>query len=231
MNSGIRDAHNLAWKLAAVVQNRLGPKLLDSYESERRDHVWAMIRLALRMGRIMAPKSRLRGFLTQLGFRALRIYPPASDYVVQMKYKPKPRFAAGFLVNADKDAGAPWVGQLFPQPEVLASDGRRVLLDDVLGDGFSLLTRSLDAAKAVCGLDGLRAIAPRCVAVLPENVAPVMYDGMTIVRETGTSLASLPPDALLLLRPDRYVAAVFQPSTMPSAAGALKTVIAGTWVP
>ena len=34
MNSGVRDAHNLAWKLAAVVQGRLGPKLLDTYERE-----------------------------------------------------------------------------------------------------------------------------------------------------------------------------------------------------
>ena len=32
MNSGVRDAHNLAWKLAAVVSGHLGDKLLDSYK-------------------------------------------------------------------------------------------------------------------------------------------------------------------------------------------------------
>jgi 2,4-dichlorophenol 6-monooxygenase len=36
MNTGIQDAHNLAWKLAAVVQGRAGEALLDSYETERR---------------------------------------------------------------------------------------------------------------------------------------------------------------------------------------------------
>jgi len=36
LNSGIQDAHNLAWKLAAVVRGAAGPELLDSYESERR---------------------------------------------------------------------------------------------------------------------------------------------------------------------------------------------------
>ncbi|MFI9051416.1 FAD-dependent oxidoreductase [Streptomyces sp. NPDC053427] len=35
-NTGIQDAHNLAWKLAAVVHGWAGPALLDTYESERR---------------------------------------------------------------------------------------------------------------------------------------------------------------------------------------------------
>lgn len=36
MNSGIGDAHNLAWKLAMVLEGRAAPGLLDSYEAERR---------------------------------------------------------------------------------------------------------------------------------------------------------------------------------------------------
>jgi 2-polyprenyl-6-methoxyphenol hydroxylase-like FAD-dependent oxidoreductase len=36
MNSGIQDAHNLGWKLAAVLQGWAGEGLLDSYEAERR---------------------------------------------------------------------------------------------------------------------------------------------------------------------------------------------------
>ena len=35
-NTGIADAHNLAWKLAQVLQGDASPKLLDSYEAERR---------------------------------------------------------------------------------------------------------------------------------------------------------------------------------------------------
>ena len=35
MNTGIQDAHNLGWKLAAVTGGA-SPALLDSYESERR---------------------------------------------------------------------------------------------------------------------------------------------------------------------------------------------------
>ncbi|HWH98221.1 MAG TPA: FAD-dependent monooxygenase [Pseudolysinimonas sp.] len=36
MNTGLQDAHNLACKLADVIQGRNGPKLLDRYEAERR---------------------------------------------------------------------------------------------------------------------------------------------------------------------------------------------------
>lgn len=35
-NTGIQDAHNLAWKLAAVLNGSAGPELLASYEAERR---------------------------------------------------------------------------------------------------------------------------------------------------------------------------------------------------
>ncbi len=36
MNTGIQDAHNLAWKLATVLDGRAGPGLIDTYEAERR---------------------------------------------------------------------------------------------------------------------------------------------------------------------------------------------------
>ena len=34
-NTGIQDAHNLAWKLALVVQGVAGPELIDTYNAER----------------------------------------------------------------------------------------------------------------------------------------------------------------------------------------------------
>jgi 2-polyprenyl-6-methoxyphenol hydroxylase-like FAD-dependent oxidoreductase len=34
-NAGVQDAHNLAWKLAAVIKGEAGPALLDTYEAER----------------------------------------------------------------------------------------------------------------------------------------------------------------------------------------------------
>ena len=34
MNSGVRDAHNLSWKLAAVLRGQFGQTLLDTYKEE-----------------------------------------------------------------------------------------------------------------------------------------------------------------------------------------------------
>src|SRR6476646_10376800 len=47
---GLRDADNLAWKLAHVLTDRAGPDLLDSYETERRPHARALIKKAVRVG-------------------------------------------------------------------------------------------------------------------------------------------------------------------------------------
>lgn len=53
MGAGIRDAANLAWKVAAVIDGTLPPAALDSYEAEREPHARAMIRLACVVGRAM----------------------------------------------------------------------------------------------------------------------------------------------------------------------------------
>lgn len=50
MNSGIRDATNLGWKLAAVLAGRADERLLDTYDAERRAHAETMVSFATRVG-------------------------------------------------------------------------------------------------------------------------------------------------------------------------------------
>ena len=57
-NSGIRDAANLGWKLAAVVTGQAGDALLDTYDVERRKHARAMIDLSTMVGRVISPTNR-----------------------------------------------------------------------------------------------------------------------------------------------------------------------------
>lgn len=47
-NTGVQDAHNLAWKLAAVVRGRAGDGLLDSYEAERHPLATALAPMIVR---------------------------------------------------------------------------------------------------------------------------------------------------------------------------------------
>ena len=47
MGAGLRDAMNLAWKLAGVIAGDLPTAALDSYEQERKPHTRHMIRTRL----------------------------------------------------------------------------------------------------------------------------------------------------------------------------------------
>src|SRR6266705_4139424 len=53
LNSGLRDAHNLTWKLAMVLRGLAGKQLLDTYHEERYRHVAQMIRLSSFLGSIV----------------------------------------------------------------------------------------------------------------------------------------------------------------------------------
>ncbi|MBI5089353.1 MAG: FAD-dependent monooxygenase [Actinobacteria bacterium] len=53
MCSGVRDAANLAWKLAAVRHGDATDELLDTYERERRPHVEATTRLSIQAGDLL----------------------------------------------------------------------------------------------------------------------------------------------------------------------------------
>jgi 3-(3-hydroxy-phenyl)propionate hydroxylase len=53
MCAGIRDAANLAWKLARVVNQGAPDALLDTYESERSPHAVKVINAAIRIGKVI----------------------------------------------------------------------------------------------------------------------------------------------------------------------------------
>ena len=209
MNGGIRDAANLAWKLAEITHGRIGPGLLKTYEIERRDHVRSMIRLALQMGSIFAPKTRLHGWATRAFFRALAIWPGARSYFAEMKYKPIPRFEEGFIVRTQSLAEN-LVGRMLPQPRL--TDG--ALLDDRLGQGFVLLGIGL---------------SPAALAAVSLGVE---WDGL-IARRVALAKGEAPPldpyaGAVLLVRPDRYVMAGFAAADAPDVALRLMALLADT---
>jgi 3-(3-hydroxy-phenyl)propionate hydroxylase len=210
MNSGVRDAHNLAWKLAYVVGGILPAKLLVTYEQERRDHVGQMIELALRMGRIMGPRNKFDAFVVQNFFRLLRIWPQARDYLAEMKYKPKPRFVRGFLIPDGDSVKDTVVGRLLPQPLVITSDGSKLLLDHLLGTGFALIGFTADASKieALAQLPALERLNLRKLVLGVSKAA--IASGFTAVEDESGILSALlgkRPNRAFLIRPDRYVAA------------------------
>ncbi|WP_051041287.1 bifunctional 3-(3-hydroxy-phenyl)propionate/3-hydroxycinnamic acid hydroxylase [Blastomonas sp. AAP53] len=229
MNSGIRDAHNLAWKLASVTAGRSPARLLESYQSERREHVRDMIQLALRMGRIMGPRNRAVGHFIQTGFRIMGLWPRCRDYFAQMKYKPKPRFEEGFIIPDKRGARHTLVGRLLPQPLVLRSNGTQALLDDVLGDGFSIIFFD-EAVKA--SFDQQRnpifaKLNPKSVLVSSSGSAVVGggHDVIVDAKDILLTAAGGDRNRVLLVRPDRYVLTTFVAADMDAVASRLYTLM------
>ncbi|WGM40668.1 bifunctional 3-(3-hydroxy-phenyl)propionate/3-hydroxycinnamic acid hydroxylase [Caulobacter sp. NIBR1757] len=126
MCAGVRDAANLAWKLAAVLRGEAGEALLDTYQAEREPHVRAAIELAIGMGRVVCLLDPAAAAQRDAGMLAARESgaPPLPPLA------PRP-FAEGCILP-----GAAAAGTMFPQPR--ADEAR---LDDVIGDGPWLLSR------------------------------------------------------------------------------------------
>lgn len=147
MCAGIRDAANLAWKLALVMRGVSSPQLLDSYETERLPHVREFVALAVRMGSIIQT--------TDPAIAAERDRRLAAGGAPELLVYPTPQLGPGV-----RDDAPPPTGVVFPQPRL--DDGRR--LDEALGVGFAVVGAA-DAIAGVSARTGLRWAALGAAAV------------------------------------------------------------------
>ncbi|AXQ27729.1 bifunctional 3-(3-hydroxy-phenyl)propionate/3-hydroxycinnamic acid hydroxylase [Solimonas sp. K1W22B-7] len=134
--AGLRDAANLCWKLAAVVQGKASPAILDSYDQERRPHARAMIGLAKLMGSLVMPRNSLVALLTHGSVRLLRLLPPLRRFLDDLGIKPKNRFAKGLFARGHRQLER---GGQLPQGLVRNSRGDVVLSDTLLDGGPTLV--------------------------------------------------------------------------------------------
>jgi 3-(3-hydroxy-phenyl)propionate hydroxylase len=132
---GLRDVHQLAWKLADVLAGRADDAVLDTYQAEREPHTRALIRMAQLVGTLMTRGGRA-GAAVRQGVLPLIRRMPAVGALATNGHTPPLR--PGPLVERRGPAGV-LAGTLVPQPTVLV-DGLRCRLDDVLGPGSAELT-------------------------------------------------------------------------------------------
>ena len=132
MGAGMRDAMNLAWKVAGVISGDLPRAALDSYEQERKPHTRHMIRLALTVGWAMTAGGELGNLIRSLVVTRMKFVPGLRSKVIDSRTPALHRSAFVHRRHARRQLA----GTLCPNP-VLA-DGCR--LDRVLGDGFALIT-------------------------------------------------------------------------------------------
>ncbi|WP_067127786.1 FAD-dependent monooxygenase [Microtetraspora malaysiensis] len=201
LNTGIADAHNLAWKLAAVLAGHAGPALLDSYEAERRPTAAFALEQALRRladpwlhwedgPRAVAAREAagvVNAPVVHLGYRY--------DSVAVIDPRLEPPSTENVELALD---GAP--GSRLPHVWV-EQDGRRISTLDLVRSRFTLLTGSggdpwTRAAREAADRLGVElavcTIAPGAAITDPEG------------RWPGS--AGIAEDGALLVRPDQFVA-------------------------
>jgi 3-(3-hydroxy-phenyl)propionate hydroxylase len=135
---GLRDVHQLAWKLAAVLAGEADDDLLDTYQAEREPHARALIGVAQLLGRLMTGGGRAGDVVRRGVLAAVRRIPAVARLATDSRTPPLRR---GPLVERRGSVGRRLAGTLIPQPEVIV-DGRRCRLDDVLGPGVAVLQAS-----------------------------------------------------------------------------------------
>lgn len=208
-NTGVQDAHNLAWKLACVVRGEAGTALLDTYDAERRP------------AGELAMEQAYQRYVTRsdpdLGMDGVRKAVP-DMHVEYNRYRsaavvPDPGYRDDGAIDIDPRRCCALPGTRAPHVE-LKREGRVISTLDLHGRGFVLMagadgTAWADAvAQATAELK--TAVATHVVA-RPGTQAPLLdlpphrrTAGMPFSR-TFPEAHGVEPSGAVLVRPDGYV--------------------------
>ncbi|MEE3067008.1 MAG: FAD-dependent monooxygenase [Actinomycetota bacterium] len=203
MNTGMQDAFNLAWKLAAVVEGDAGERLLDSYEAERLPIAQNVISFTDRLTRV-GTLSGVPRVIRNLLVRTLSHIPATRQLVANVVAE---------IGICYKD-GPIAVGPRLKHAKVVAGEHFPHVVDETLQKQLS----------AVCGVQNT---GHTVVTVADAHVAPAAGDGQPQILVTGTDTPVAGYDAVIadpkglvaqrlgltdggrvVIRPDGYLGAV-----------------------
>jgi 2-polyprenyl-6-methoxyphenol hydroxylase-like FAD-dependent oxidoreductase len=159
MNTGIQDAHDLAWKLALARSGAAPESLLDSYEAERQPVAEAVLRETDRatwMATLKNPVVRglrnlLAGWLSHWGFVRRRLTLALSELGVN--YRGSPVVAEDW--RGRSGSAAPHAGDRVPDIELAASADGPARLFDLLRDTRHTLLLFEGSGATLADVDGL----------------------------------------------------------------------------
>ena len=200
LNTGMLDAHNLAWKLALVASGRAPDALLDTYGAERRpvaEEVLELTHILIRYGTMSHPVKRAaRDIVVPALARAAIVQRRAARRISQVyvTYPPGPLVRRG--------RGGPRAGQRMPDVGVRAG-GVDTTLYRVLRGGRHVLVVPAAHTASVMDDAGLRSYR----------------------RDLGIVTPAPPGDGtgpVVLVRPDGHVAARGRPGRLDAVTGYLR---------
>jgi 3-(3-hydroxy-phenyl)propionate hydroxylase len=208
-NSGIQDAENLAWKLAAVLQRRAGPALLDSYDRERGQAADENIAHSTRSTGFIAP----HGEAERMFRDAVLGLAPHADFARRMVNSGRLSLATVYesglsTPDATPFAGGVRLGAPVPDAPMRSADGRAVHLLESLPSEFTLLAVGQGAPP-------------------PEGVRLITI-GTDLIDDAGTFSQRFDASAgaAYLLRPDQHLCARWRRYDRAAAAAAVARALA-----
>ena len=232
MNTGLQDAVNLGWKLAAAASGRAPGWLLDSYQAERHPVGAAVLALAGRQFRLNTARTPPRRALRWAAHRIVAPLPPVQARLARAYSGLAVRYPAVPAGSPLAGAGAPHplAGARLPRGRVTGTDGTTARLYDLFHNGlFVLLDAAAPegngaAARDGAGPDGATQDAGQNAG--QDAAADGLPDQVRRVRYTHCAGTRLP--AAALVRPDGYVAwASDEPD--PQARARAARAAAGWW--
>lgn len=188
-NSGVQDAENIAWKLAAVLRGDAPAALLDSYDAERRAAGAHNIHVTTRTIRFLAPRSPFEHRFRDAVLDLARRYPFARALVNTGRLSVPFDYAASPLTS---NGG----GAVPNLPITLAEGGDGALCDLLRGDGARFLVLCFPGSLVPDLPDGIA----RCFACNgPVGRLPVIRGAA--LKRIGSA------GEVLVIRPDQHLAA------------------------
>ncbi|GGC61001.1 FAD-dependent oxidoreductase [Undibacterium terreum] len=223
-NSGIQDAENLAWKLAAVLKGQAPDNLLDSYAQEREYAADENIRNSTRSTDFITPKSNVSRMFRDATLRLAAQHPFARQLVNSGRLSVPAVLHDSALNTPDEDA---FGGQMVPGASCLdaplaslpdgSSAGSECWLLPQLGQQFTVLV-FCDVKGLHAALDKMQQLmvaAPAPVKIVlvssdPVEGVPASLPGLTLLHDADGIAAKrydAQPDTCYLIRPDQHVVA------------------------
>ncbi len=194
-NSGVQDAENLGWKLAALHKGEAGPGLLASYDLERGEAADENLAHSTRSTDFIAPRSETERVLRDAALSLAREHDFAKRMVNSGRLSAPTAYRASPLSTPDIDtwAGGPPPGAPIPDARLRTPEGRDAFLSECLGAGFTLLSRGLQ------------------VSDLPAGITVMRFGGTGYFDRYGevAERFALQSGSAYLIRPDGHVAARF----------------------
>ena len=232
-NSGVQDAENLAWKLAAVQRGQAGDALLDSYASEREYAADENIRHSTRATDFITPKSDISRVFRDAVLELAKHHAFARTLVNSGRLSVPATLHGSVLNTPDTDAfeGRMVPGAAAADAPVRLADGSAGWLLRELGNGFTLLVCDdgrFDTIVAELRSASEGVVSLRLVRVVTRGSASGASMHTTLIDTEGlvAERYDLQPGTVYLLRPDQHVCARWRRASGASTKAALRRALA-----